>query len=290
MLRALAIAVGFVSLLGIRGDAKAARERQDPAYYVVTAVDVRRCAQPHCGGYFIAKANKRLTECADGAVAASCYVATIDLSRLGLRMDEERALREGNVVFHGVMRPRKDVPRLRNLVVSDAFRAPREGSLSSTLFHVGSNGVQCVTYPCPDTEARIVNTTRTRTLDGVDLSGASGTERDKEAARRALLDERGLLVEGVEKVIPKAGPAGDATVIAARQFFLPVASHDEEDCQEAHQRVDAGDAGSVTEAPLSRCFGGVGDPCGSRGLLPCRPDLTCVGGRPETDIPGVCQP
>jgi uncharacterized protein DUF6748 len=63
-----------------------------PSYYTLRR-DLRRCAAPRCGGFFVARANLPLTRCADGRVRAECYVAELDLATLGLSEEQEGELR-----------------------------------------------------------------------------------------------------------------------------------------------------------------------------------------------------
>jgi len=52
-------------------------------YYRVTHRDLRRCAAPLCGGYFVQAVNRRLTRCPDGSEQAECYACSIEYSALG---------------------------------------------------------------------------------------------------------------------------------------------------------------------------------------------------------------
>src|SRR6185312_9889456 len=64
-------------------DAKADRTGGGTSYYLVRP-DLRRCAAPACGGYFVQRVNFPTTTCADGSSAAECYVAASDYSSAGL--------------------------------------------------------------------------------------------------------------------------------------------------------------------------------------------------------------
>ncbi|EYF04731.1 Hypothetical protein CAP_4207 [Chondromyces apiculatus DSM 436] len=219
-----------MALLGISSDAKAAPtssggedEVRDETFYVVTAVDVRRCAQPYCGGYFVSEVNQKRTRCVDGTYAASCYVAAIDLFSLGVSNPQEASLRQGNTVFYGSIVPRDDVNRpIGDLVVEEAWAGLTAGKVTSTLFHVENNGLQCIAAPCPSYDMALLNSEQTSAIHEVDLSGAAGTDAQKGLAMRQLLTGAGVLVEGRTTIKPDAGPAGDATVLAARQVYIPV--------------------------------------------------------------------
>lgn len=74
---------------------------QREAYYVVVAPDLRRCASPFCGGFFISLANQKTMQCPNGSVSATCYVASVDLSALGLDPGQAAPVISGNTVVLG---------------------------------------------------------------------------------------------------------------------------------------------------------------------------------------------
>jgi len=51
--------------------------------YVTLRRDLRRCASPLCGGFFVDAVNQDSLRCADGSRSAECYVADLELSALG---------------------------------------------------------------------------------------------------------------------------------------------------------------------------------------------------------------
>ena len=185
---------------------------------------MRRCAQPYCGGYFVAEVNQKRTRCVDGTYAASCYVATIDFFSLGVSNEQEASLRQGNTVFYGSIVPRRNVIRpIGDLVVEEAWAGLTAGKVTSTLFHVENNGLLCVAAPCPSYDMARLNSEQTSAIHEVDLSGAAGTDAQKGLAMQEILTGSGVLVEGRTTIKPDAGPAGDAIVLAARQIYMPVA-------------------------------------------------------------------
>jgi len=56
--------------------------------------DLRRCASPMCGGYFIKLANNSRTRCANGRNMNECYVATIEWNGLP---ENDRAIVRGTL-------------------------------------------------------------------------------------------------------------------------------------------------------------------------------------------------
>src|SRR5687767_6237709 len=60
--------------------------------YFSATRDLRKCAAPDCGGWFVRSVNEATTECADGTTAESCYVASIDVAAIGLSAREQEDL------------------------------------------------------------------------------------------------------------------------------------------------------------------------------------------------------
>src|SRR5689334_20495316 len=52
--------------------------------YFLVRSDARRCAFPSCGGYWVSRANRPTTRCADGRTGAECYVPSVDLTGAGI--------------------------------------------------------------------------------------------------------------------------------------------------------------------------------------------------------------
>lgn len=225
MIRALFL--GLAGLLGLAHAAAAAPLPQNGSYFKITAVDTRRCAHPYCGGYFVSQVNRTQTKCADGVVRTSCYVADIDLAALGLRDEEEGELRATNAVFFGEIVRRTDVPRLGNLLVGAAWQAPDPGSIAGTMYRVDDNGLRCIAYPCPSINEQQVNGRVVKAIHEVDLDLAPGTDEDRDRAMAAIRSGEGLLVIGRNTLIEDAGPAGDAVVLLARRFLLPVTAEEQ---------------------------------------------------------------
>lgn len=222
MIRALFL--GLAGLLGVAHAAAAAPLPQHGSYFKITAVDTRRCAFPICGGYYVSEVNRDRTTCADGVARESCYIAEIDLAALGLRDEEDGELRATNSVFFGEIVRRTDVPRLGDLLVGEAWQAPNQGPIIDTMVRVDSNGLMCIAYPCPNIDEQEINGRQVTAIHDVNLSLAPGTEEDQDRAMAAIYSGRGLLVIGRDTIVEDAGPAGDATVLVARRYFLPAAA------------------------------------------------------------------
>src|ERR1041384_5229775 len=52
---------------------------QDSAYFGIAA-DLRKCAYPMCGGWFLKSLNESATKCPDGRSGSACYTPELDWS------------------------------------------------------------------------------------------------------------------------------------------------------------------------------------------------------------------
>src|SRR4051812_16630904 len=53
--------------------------------------DLRRCAAPPCGGWFVHAIGKRTTTCVVGSAASECYAAAMDLAGAGVELPASAA-------------------------------------------------------------------------------------------------------------------------------------------------------------------------------------------------------
>jgi hypothetical protein len=245
-------------------------ERTRSQAHFVARLDLRLCVSPLCGGYFVHQVNRKLTPCADGVPRPECYVAEADLSALGLRLEEEAKLRaaigvsthDATVVFRGHIAPRLfgGFGNIGVLQVQKAWRASTPARLAGSFYGLTSSGIVCVTSPCESIRETLLNHARVQNIHEVDLSAAPGSDEEKAAALAAIFDGEGLVATGTNRIRPDAGPAGDAVVLAASQYFRLVKTTSGQPCDAAN-------------------------PC-ARGLLCCFP---C--GAPPSDefpCPNVC--
>src|SRR5262249_35428299 len=149
--------------------------------------DTRACPAPSCGGYWVTRANKSTTKCADGSYASSCYAADLDLSRLALSSAEETKLLnsigndgdETGVVIRASLTKTTIAshPDLGLLKATEAWRAPSAGTVSvgSTFYKVTDSGIRCITTPCASEKAAKLNISSSKNITDLDLSGAPGS-------------------------------------------------------------------------------------------------------------------
>lgn len=234
-------------------------ERADDADYFRLRRDVRRCAAPLCGGFFITRVNRLSTPCSDGARRAECYVAELDLSALWLSPDQEGAIRNApaELVLRGDIASNPstfgDVGRL---IVAEAWQGHAAVTPHGPFWRVKDEGIVCITSPCPSFSAELLNLRlRPVAIAEVNVEGISADPTD---ALEQLFEPEGLLVAAQLELV--SGPAGRALGLDATEYYVPLRQ----------------------EARL----------CGSRGLSPCPDDSFCAFAAEancgRADAPGTC--
>jgi hypothetical protein len=170
--------------------------------------DLRRCAAPRCGGYFVKLVNQSRTRCADNRFQAECYVAEINWGRQP-QQDDERAL------LRGTIRRRGQFGVFR---VSEVWEAAGSNQPGARVFRVRDRGLRCIAAPCASHHEATLNSTASRNIAGVDLSGAGAAENLVSDATEAMTSRDGILASGSHSVV--TGPAGRMQMLKANQFYL----------------------------------------------------------------------
>jgi hypothetical protein len=195
-------------------------------YFRVVAQDNRKCAFPMCGGVFVSRVNFEQTKCIDGTWQDRCYVSELDFGSLvlppaqNIKLDGEA--RGGHVVIRGKFAAKKyGATKGTVLAATEAWQAESESTPSGTFYAVRDSGIVCKTSPCPTIHQAKLNSTSSRNVTGLDLSGA-GLNSKQLGGVFASLDGDGVLVAGSDVVVPKAGPAGDGTNLVATAVYAAV--------------------------------------------------------------------
>lgn len=170
--------------------------------------DLRRCASPRCGGYFVKLVNQWRTRCADNRFQAECYVSEINWSRQP-QPENELGLLRGSMRMRG---------RFGVFRVTEVWQAASENAPAGRFFRVRDRGVRCIAAPCPSHHEATLNSTAHRNIAGVDLSGANASESAVTEATAAMPLAEGILVSGTHSLV--TGPAGRMQMLNASQFYL----------------------------------------------------------------------
>ena len=170
--------------------------------------DLRRCASPRCGGYFVKLVNQTRTRCADNRYQSECYVASIDW-RGQTEPDSDRGLLRGTIRRKG---------QFGELRVSEVWNAASANQPGRMFYRVRDRGLRCIAAPCATHHEATLNSTASRNIAGVDLSGAGAPENLLGEATTAMTSSDGILVSGDHSVV--TGPAGRMQSLKAAQFYL----------------------------------------------------------------------
>lgn len=174
--------------------------------------DLRKCASPMCGGYFIRQVNYGLTRCANGRQMSECYVSSIDWNGAA-EVEVNRALLRGSIVTKGNRNGRYGVLR-----VSEVWRAADDDKPYGDFFRVRDLGIRCIAAPCLTHQETKLNTPAARKIAGVDLNEASAGGDVTQQAQTAMTSKTGIIVAGGHATV--TGPAGRALTLKASQFYL----------------------------------------------------------------------
>jgi hypothetical protein len=233
----------------------------DTSSYLRLRRDVRRCAAPLCGGFFVARVNRLTTVCADGSRAAECYVGDLDFSALGLGAESASRVEASpeSVLLRGdIVSRTSELGDVGRLLVTEAWEGHAGITPQGAFLRANDSGVVCVTSPCPSFSVELLNSRLPAiSVAEVDVWGVGSDPSD---AFAQLATDEGLLVAAFPIIV--SGPAGRALGVLANEYYVPV--------------VDA-----VTA-------------CGSRGMPECADGSFCSF-PPEADCgradrPGICAP
>jgi hypothetical protein len=185
---------------------------EDNSTYYTVRADMRKCASPMCGGYFIKSVNQAMTTCADGRSLAECYVASIDWNGTD-EIELNRALIRGTLDTKDDRRGKFGV-----LKVSEVWQAFSDKPAEGDFYRVRDLGLRCIAAPCETHYEAKLNTTISRNIAGVSLpTGATSKDRMDQVSR-SMTSEEGILVAG--SLADVSGPAGKSKTLNASQFYL----------------------------------------------------------------------
>jgi len=172
--------------------------------------DLRRCAFPMCGGYYVRPVNHLLVACPNGQQKAECYVAKIDWNGQS-QVDARKALLRGEVL------PRT-FGNLGVFRVSESWQAASDNQPNGVFYRVRDRGVRCITFPCPSHREMKLNSRFTQNIAGADLIGAGAKEDLVSQAFAAMTGGEGVLVAGIHRTV--TGPGGRMPELKATQFYV----------------------------------------------------------------------
>jgi hypothetical protein len=203
--------------------------------YFEIRTDMRRCASPMCGGFFIERLNASKTTCHDGVKREICYTPELDWSQSGLSEAKVQmalgkassAFVSGDVkaVVRGRFAPKNlttTSPAMGRFIVTEAWVAQGEGVSDGVFAKVYQNGIRCIAAPCPSLTEKALNASRTANISNVDFT--AGTYDD--AALSGLFSDytapSGVIVAGDRYSFTESGRPGKGRT--ATQAYRNVAN------------------------------------------------------------------
>jgi hypothetical protein len=158
--------------------------------------DLRKCASPSCGGYFLHRLNRTSTSCHNGQLKWSCYVPELDWTQVDLSDEVKAKLEDGamrGASTYGaiaLVRGRfgaKTFTGFGNLgrfIVTEAWLAENDSISEGVFVKAADNGVRCIQAPCATVTEKALNTSRAANIAGIDWS--VGGFDDEQIATYAL--------------------------------------------------------------------------------------------------------
>src|SRR5262245_28340213 len=150
--------------------------------YFTVRRDVRRCAYPLCGGYWVSRVNRTSTRCADGSYQTDCYVPELSTEAVGLdgagsqRLEE--ALLAARALLRGAIASREFGAdgNLGEFLASEAWVGGAESEAQGTFVRLIHNDIACITAPCPTIREQKLNSRQETDIAGVDFGPANASQ------------------------------------------------------------------------------------------------------------------
>ena len=159
-----------------------------PEYFRVRP-DVRRCAPPLCGGYFIEPVNRRAMRCSDGKRRTACYVHTIEWSAVGPSVGLSSSLHGQLPIVRGWLEE-TDFDRtsltLGVLIATELWDPIAGKERARHVVRLSDSGRRCKYGPCPSLVVEPLNRRKVRKVHQADL-GRVGLDAAQLAAAQAQL-------------------------------------------------------------------------------------------------------
>ena len=180
----------------------------DGAYtYFEISRDLRKCASPICGGYFVARLNRSYTSCVDHVDRASCYVPALDWSEAGLSDGLQQKLVDAAQIdattmgVHAIVRGRFAPQQyaqgnLGRFIVTEAWVEEGDAVSDGVFVRAKTNHIQCIAAPCPTITEKALNKSTTANIAAIDWSLAGLQEREIESFQTALSTDGGVIIAG----------------------------------------------------------------------------------------------
>ncbi|MFL5318376.1 MAG: DUF6748 domain-containing protein [Myxococcaceae bacterium] len=185
--------------------------------------DLRKCASPYCGGYFVRDLNR--------ATVTEKYVARLDLSATGLSdVDQAKVTGAGDfeLVLRGKLGPIDTATNTRAFLVTEAYRGmPGVTALATDTFYQAghrSPQITCITAPCNNEVATSLNHSSTKVyFTSYSVKGASKQWVDQNWLASRVEEHGAIVAAHFSNGQSYAG--GPEKVLDASQVFIRLPEH-----------------------------------------------------------------
>lgn len=189
----------------------------DGAYtYYEVWTDLRKCASPMCGGFFVARVNRSYTYCVDHTAKAACYVPALDWSEASLADGLQAKLLDAanidartdgvHAIVRGRLAPQSYAQgNLGRFVVTEAWVEEGDAASGGVFVRAKTNSIECITAPCPTITEKALNTSRSANIAAIDWSYANLSDREVESLTADLSTDSGVIIAGDRYVVTDNG-------------------------------------------------------------------------------------
>jgi len=206
----------------------------DANTYFEIVADLRKCASPVCGGWFLERLNNSSTQCHDGRYATSCYTPVLDWSQARLTEEQKAAMQaacnEGALSGGGYAmvrgrfaRTNSTTPRpdLGRFVITEVWLAENLAISSGTYVKVTDNGLRCFAPPCASWTELKLNRTATADIADVDFTPAGLSDDEVADSTQEMSGPYGLVVAGDRFTFTVNGTAALGRTATTAFYRLP---------------------------------------------------------------------
>lgn len=190
--------------------------------YFEVWTDLRKCAAPACGGFFVARLNRSYTVCPDHTAQDACYVPSLDWTEAGVSEGLQGKLLAAATVdatsegVHAIVRGRFAPQRF---IVTEAWVEEGDTVSDGVFLRAKTNSIQCIAAPCPTITEKALNASRSANIAEIDWSYAGLEERQIETFTGRLATEGGVILAGDRYTVHENGRTAKgrtATAVYAR--------------------------------------------------------------------------
>ena len=180
----------------------------DGAYtYFEVWRDLRKCASPSCGGFFVARLNRSYTSCIDHVDRAACYVPALDWSESNVSEAlQPKLLDAANIdasspgvhaIVRGRFAPQQYTPgNLGRFIVTEAWIEEGDAVSDGVFVRAKTNSIQCIAAPCPTITEKALDKSTSANIAAIDWSLAGLEDREIASFEAMLSSDGGVILAG----------------------------------------------------------------------------------------------